>query len=232
MCLKNKIESHINGKSQCKGKNCPDIKKGCVDTILFKDCVPKMMSDIELTDVTLQMLFRYADPLFIAVQPIVSLGKKEKSHGSALGPGTIFAQTELWRAIRTTCDMLTHYAFNAESSDELLSKLLENLRGIFLLFNVDIADKFTFLAEKAAEDIQLWYIDKYMDFDQPASTLIAELRELQFSAARNELEELQKHDVTSKVVHILGYSIYRVVATRDTGWEKAMDNVYKTPYVC
>ncbi len=37
-----------------------------------------MMSDLELADVTLQMHFRYADPPFIAVEPIVSLGKKEK----------------------------------------------------------------------------------------------------------------------------------------------------------
>ena len=96
----------------------------------------------------LQWIFRYADPLMVAVEIVEQLDMPDAARD-------IVNSSIWWNVLLTTRMLVAHATMLVDAHDQMCSTIATNLRALLRLMNVDISTKESFASTKASNTV--WY---------------------------------------------------------------------------
>jgi hypothetical protein len=190
---------------------------------------------------SVQHLFRYADPIFVTVETV------ENNRRQGLVDEDTMRMLEghvWWQTLLTTRTLLAH-AVLAPDNSTFVPTLASNIRLLLRLVYVDIADKEAFESLRPNEP-NAWY--KSPDADacgrwwlslrhqsgtskglaRTPGEILKGLQYATFKTVSDELNGLKLQvgasDTTMSngirgIINLFGHAVYRLVATRDNAWK-------------
>lgn len=169
----------------------------------------------------LQMMFRYADPIFVSAESIQCyIGEGRLSPGAT---ERLFRST-WWNTLLTTRVLLAHAGAN-ESGELFMSTVVQNIKCLLLLVGVDITmkDAFsTFAAGATAwmrtdiafgRDRCIRMRDVTCDGD-----ILTALDPVRYCDVRASFDESLEDEELRSLCNLFGRAVYHLVATRDGAW--------------
>jgi len=192
---------------------------------------------------SLQHLFRYADPFFVTVETVENNRRQGLINEDTM---RLLEGHVWWQTLLTTRTLLAH-AVLAPDNSTFVPTLASNIRLLLRLVHVDIADKEAFESLRPNEP-NAWFKAPDTDaggrwwlslrhqsgiskgFTKETSEILKELQYATFKTVCDEFnclkQQVEASDTTMTnnirgIINIFGHAVYRLVATRDNAWKVA-----------
>ena len=181
----------------------------------------------------LQKIFRYADPLMVAVETVEQLGIPDAARD-------IVNSSLWWNVLLTTRILVAHATMLVDAHDQMCSTVATNFRALLRLVNVDIATKESFASTQASNTV--WYKVKegkklWLPLKKGSAAILGQLTSSTYQDIQSEFDDMvnqaSDEDVQfnlHRVQQVFGHAVFQLVATRDNDWKKLAAK-YATPPV-
>ena len=181
----------------------------------------------------LQKIFRYADPLMVAVETIEQLDVPDNVRD-------LLRSMVWWNVLLTTRILVAHATMLVDAHEQMCSTVATNLRALLRLVNVDISTKESFASTKASNTV--WYKAKegkklWLPLKKGSSAILEQLSSSTYQDIQSEFDDMvnQADDEDAqfnlrRVQQVFGHAVYQLVATRDNDWQRLAAK-YATPPV-
>lgn len=165
-----------------------------------------------------QLLYRYADPLFVAAESI-----QRHIEDCRLSPTALLSlqRSQWFNLLLTTRALLAHTGIN-DTGEVLFNTVLCNIRGLILLCGIDISTKHTYRRLQGGQTV--WFRTELafggsrrlqLRSGADDSSILSALTPAAWSTVHNEFIEQE-----SEMAQLFKTAVFRLVATRDSAWEQ------------
>jgi hypothetical protein len=179
-----------------------------------------MLSDCPL-DIAQQKIYRYADPVFVASESI----QRYVEEGRLSTRAVERLKTMLWWNLLLTTKILLAHTGLQDIGELLLTTVICNVRGTLFLVGVDISTKSAYSGY--AENDVVWIRiafggDRRLSMRGSSdSDIIVSLSSVSLTEVKEDFEMTLRDDELGVLGKMLGCAVYRLVATRDSGWKSS-----------
>lgn len=164
-----------------------------------------------------QEILKYGAPILVAVESLANRTGKDGAEHDAHPAAVV--DTPHWIAVlQTTRILIAHATLFLDTSHQTLLRqsIAQNIRNLYLLFGMDVADKKIWCQVDDPLSYTLRPDDRGGEFNP--ELLLAAMDSLPFAALQASFDE----DPDTDRKQLIGHCVYNLVGTRYRQWQKQM----------